>query len=371
MQTIKDTQLTVNNEGQVFYQADASNPLPGVPVATLRKGAAALAPEIVATVDILALPVLQEWLQGYIARVLEPLVALSAAKAENEAVQGICEKVYEAMGIVPREALEGLIAKLDPELRRDLRDRKIRLGPILVFQPDLNKPAAVRLRALLWSLFNDKPLPPPVPHDGVVSIKVDTATIDRNFYQAIGYPVYGARAIRIDMLDRVINAVYDSAQGGKFKAQHQMAEWLGCPIADLYAVLEAMGHKKAFDPAEQAPQTEDAKPEEAQETVATATPAVTEVAPAVQKDKIKPELATFYLKKGKAFASAAPRRERKPQAEGDKKFRKDKKPAHRADKKSGRKPEKKERIMSAGPKARPEDSPFAILGQLKVKSDGG
>ena len=53
------------------------------------------------------------------------------------------------------------------------------------------------------------------------------------------------------MLDRVICAVYDAAKEGKFQAPHQMAEWLGSNITDLYAVLEAMGHTKIYDPADE------------------------------------------------------------------------------------------------------------------------
>jgi ATP-dependent RNA helicase SUPV3L1/SUV3 len=117
----------------------------------------------------------------------------------------------------------------------------------LVFLPALNKPAGVKLRGLLYALWNDKPLPPPLPRDGVVSQKVDESA-NRDFYRAIGYPVYGPRAIRIDMLDRVISAVYDNAKDGKFQAQHKMAEWLGCQIDDLYGVLTAMGHRKIEAP---------------------------------------------------------------------------------------------------------------------------
>jgi ATP-dependent RNA helicase SUPV3L1/SUV3 len=69
---------------------------------------------------------------------------------------------------------------------------------------------------LLWALWNERLLPVEVPKDGIVSAKVEDKAIDRDFYQSIGYPVYGGRAIRIDMLDRVISAVYDVAEQGKF-----------------------------------------------------------------------------------------------------------------------------------------------------------
>lgn len=132
------------------------------------------------------------------------------------------------------------------------------MGPLLVFMPELNKPAAINLRAFLLSLWNDKPLPAEKPNDGIVSFSVEGKDIDKDYYRSIGYPVYGPRSIRVDMLDRVICAVYDGAKDGRFQARHEMAEWLGSNIADLYAVLEAMGHTKTHDPLEEKIKAEEA-----------------------------------------------------------------------------------------------------------------
>lgn len=345
-------QFSLSDAGEILYRVDASNPLPGTPVARVVKGSSPLSPLVTMEDD---LPAVQEfllnWLKGHIATVLEPLVGLVAVDDAPEPVKGICACVFQAMGIVPREELEEFIKDLDPDMRKILREKGIRLGPILVFMPALNKPAAVRLRALLWSLDHGKDLPAAVPHDGIVSTAVDPEKIDPGFYQAIGYPVYGPRAIRIDMLDRVICAVYDGAKEGKFQAKHEMAEWLGSSIEDLYAVLTAMGHRKIHDPAENA---EDVKEGE-------------EKPKAEGKPEGKPELATFALKKGKANEQAKPRSDKKPYKAQDKKKGKKKEP-----KKGGRKDQKKDqgmRIVSSAPAPKAEDSPFAILEQLKEKKD--
>jgi ATP-dependent RNA helicase SUPV3L1/SUV3 len=359
------TQYKLNDEGQILYQEHPTNPLPGVPVAHLRKGKAIMEPDfglidsnIADGLDRAAVKAaIGEWLKGHLARVLEPLVALSAIDEKADApVRGICFQVHEAMGIVPREQIEDLIALLTPESRQQLRAKQVRLGPILVFIPALNKPAAVRLRGVLWSLYNDQALPPKLPNDGVMSFKIEPGKINHNYYRAIGYPVYGTRAIRIDMLDRVINLIYEGAKEGKFRAQHQMAEWLGCGIEDLYAVLNAMGHRKIEAPVEV--KSEEAatqgKPQEAVPTeVLTA-----ETAPQVKAPQAKPELAMFYLKKGKAFE----RPQRKERPSGDKK--------KQGGKFKHKKSEKDNvRVMQAGPKPKIEDSPFAVLQHLKAKKD--
>lgn len=401
----KPEQITLSAEGQILWQQKVGSPLPGEPVARIKKSDAILAPEIeLIDSDLLAgvekdqlLAFLKDWLKAHIKTILEPLVALAEMdESVNGAVRGIAFQVYESMGIIPREKLEDLIAALTAEDRAALRARKIKLGPILVFLPALNKPAAVKLRGMLWALYNGKNLPVELPKDGIVSQKVDESSIDRAFYQAIGYPVYGGRAIRIDMLDRVISAIYDSAQGGKFQAQHKMAEWLGCPIEDLYAVLESMGHKKIHDPLDDAPKVEaavevpvaeDIKPEEPKAEVVIDTPVVEGEVPAKPAEQKKPELATFRLKKGKAFEKHQPRTdykdgkkfEKTPQKNfgadkakggGDaKNFRGDKsvdKSKRRANPKGQ---EYKKSKMVAEAKVQ-DDSPFAILQQLKKNADG-
>ena len=370
MQNAQPKQFKLNDEGQILYQPIPGNPLPGAPVATLKKGGVILAPAVEVLPGQGDAEVIEGWLRTHIATVLEPLVGLADEILEGP-TKDIAAQVFAAMGVLPREQIEALIEKLDPDARRVLRNKKVRLGPILVFQPELNKPAAVRLRALLWSLFNDKNLPAPTPPDGAVSFRIDPATADHHFYRAVGYPVYGPRAIRIDMLDRVISAVYEGAKGGKFKAQHQMAEWLGCNIEDLYAILTAMGHVKVEDPAEQ-PKAEETeiKTEEPKTEIAETAPAEA-AKPAAQP---KPELATFRLKKGKAFEKQEARKPVQHHKPQEKKPRPDKKQDKKPEKKSGKRNQstnRPEKIMSAGPKPKPEDSPFAILSQLKVKKDGG
>lgn len=397
----KNTQFTLSANGEILWQQKVNNPVPGVAVAVLEKGDHPLSPNLVlldneatakhADDKQTLINSLKLWIRGYMSETINALVMLEIPQGvdiKDDAVSKIAARVYEGMGIVPREELEDLISKLTPETRADLRAKKIRLGPVLAFIPELNKPAAVRLRALLWSIFNSSALPAQVPSDGIVSVKIEDEKADQVYYRSIGYPLYGGRAVRIDMLDRVISCVYDHADKGKFQARHEMAEWLGCSIEGLYKVLESMGHTKVYDPAEQeqaADTAEDKKSDEVVEEVRPveeATPEVsekTEETPAEEgaqtqeakpKQVEKPELATFRLKKGKAFASKgrgdagkksfADRKQGKDASSKDKKksFKK------RDDKKSKPK-DRGPRIISVEAKKSDDDSPFAILQQLK------
>jgi ATP-dependent RNA helicase SUPV3L1/SUV3 len=352
--------LSLGGEGQVLYQKLVNNPMLGEVIGKISKGASPLDPdiEIESGDHPVRAEIAQAWLTHHIGSVLDPLMKLQTVEAQDDLampVKSIAKAVYEGMGIVRREVLESVIAALDTDMRASLRALRIRLGPILVFMPDLNKPAAVRLRALLWSLWHEADLPAPVPADGVVSVSVDADSANPDFYQAIGYPLYGKRVIRIDMLDRVICAVYDSAEGGQFQAQHQMAEWLGCSIEDLYAALEAMGHrkqdeKKAAQEAKNSQESSGKAGEEKEEGQASGEKGTEE----------KPELAVFYLKRGKAFETS------KPRAAQNKRQKPAAKKSGKKDKKRSNKPKDKgPRVVTAEAEKREEDNPFAVLKQLK------
>ncbi len=414
----KADQYCLSEDGFMLWQSKPGSPLPGEKVAQLVKGDHALKPSL----DILeneitkdldkdaALRELKHWLNMHLSTVLESLVALGAEQGmqdSDDPVKAIASIVYDGLGIVPREELEVHIQKLDTEQRAQLRQKKIRLGPVLVFMPLLNKPAAVRLRALLWSLYHDKDLPAKVPADGIVSVAIEDSNADPKYYRSIGYPLYGGRAVRIDMLDRVINSVYDHAEKGKFQARHEMAEWLGCSIDSLYAVLESMGHTKVYDPqdekkdeskddaaaskdqtadtgSEQPSEKAGAEKADVQETAKVEDVKVEGAVPAgdhkpeeakeqVSQEDVKPELATFRLKKGKAFETGKSGG-KSFKGRKNKDFDKSKSKPHKGKKKGDKKDkkgkgEREARVISFEAKPKEEDNPFAVLQQLKAKSD--
>lgn len=380
--TSPDKQFSLHPDGQIFFQPDPSNPLPGVAVARIVKGEGLLKPSAELLdkamfegqdTDVITAK-LNEWLTTSIHLSLESLFRLIAGDDHTDASRAVAESVFESLGIVSRDTLHGDIAKLDEEGRKALRARKVRMGPIIIYMPDLNKPAAIKLRALLLTLWNGGVLPAQTPPDGMVSMPIEGKEIDPDFYSKIGYPVYGPRAVRVDMLDRVICAVYDAADKGVFQAQHKMAEWLGCNIPDLYAVLEAMGHTKINDPIEEKVKAEDQGEE-------TPVEAVAEEAPVAETEKTqeekpapatRPELATFRLKRNKPVAVREDRPKKPFNKKSDDKNKDggEKKKFKGKPKDKDRKPrDERERVFSAKAQAKPEDNPFAILQQLKMGND--
>ncbi|NBX66607.1 MAG: hypothetical protein EBQ96_06385 [Proteobacteria bacterium] len=302
---------SVADDGQIFFQENITNPLPGVPVGSLAKGESLLVPKAVAEgrADV------QDRLDIYIRTILEPLFKLKQVEGEGAltgAAAEIGQRLYDHLGVIHRSDLEDQIALLDADTRKLLRGKGVRLGPVLVFLPALVKPAAVKMRAMLWAIWNDKPLPIARPADGRVSEVVALASIDRHYYRMIGYPVFGPRCIRIDMLDRVVTDIYDTAQQGVFEAKHKYAEWLGCNLDDLHAILESLGHRKlkadgaiappppevppAEAPATSVPMAPEPEPADSKSTdvIAEVTEVITQITP-----KSAPVIVKFMLKRGR------------------------------------------------------------------------
>jgi ATP-dependent RNA helicase SUPV3L1/SUV3 len=335
--------FTLHEDGQITWQADKTNPLPGEKIATIVKGQSILTPDVVLS-DSVAMPqnkeIVMQWVQSHVQDVLTPLFRLmddNSHKLEG-AAREIGTHLYDHLGVIHRSEIEQFVPDLTPELRASLRHNKVKMGPILVFMYELVKPAAINLRALLWGLWHDRDLPMDRPADGRVSVHINADDIDRHYFRSIGYPVFGNLCIRIDMLDRVVTDIYDSSKNFKFQAKQQYMEWLGCGEEDLYAVLQSMGFKKLH---ENRVVEKGEEPEEKPETD--------------ENSEKRPELAVFLLKKGKISDRPKPKFDKKP----DNKAKNSKKPH--------KKPENKAKtyFFEAKSKNNDDESPFAILKKLK------
>ncbi|WP_425491347.1 helicase-related protein [Nitrospirillum iridis] len=188
---------------------------------------------------------LTRWMEAHVARVLAPLVALAAAARGgvvhggelSGAGRGIAFQVAEALGGLPRAPLEPLIAGLTREDRRRLAALGLRLGFSQVFLAALTRPAAVSLRGQLWSVARGRVLDVPAP--GRVSLPAGDLPAD--FLAAIGYIPLGARAIRVDMVDRLEKSLAGRAKAGPLTTVDDLVLSLGVPRAEVTPLMSALG----------------------------------------------------------------------------------------------------------------------------------
>lgn len=187
---------------------------------------------------------LVDWLRAHLERHLRPL--FTARETEFSGVlRGLGFQIAEALGSLPRSRVAAQLAALHNADRKELRAIGLTIGRESVFFPRLVKPAAIHLRAVLWSAYRSRPMPP-LPAPGRVCVAVD-AEHPVDFYEAVGYRPFASVAVRVDILERFAAKVRALAQNGELAADARLARLIGCDAKALEEVLAAMGYERRGD----------------------------------------------------------------------------------------------------------------------------
>jgi ATP-dependent RNA helicase SUPV3L1/SUV3 len=64
---------------------------------------------------------------------------------------------------------------------------------------------------------------------------------------SMGYPVYGPRAIRADLVERVHRTLSEAARKGPFEMPPRVGDWLGSSNGVLGEIIEAFGYRERED----------------------------------------------------------------------------------------------------------------------------
>jgi ATP-dependent RNA helicase SUPV3L1/SUV3 len=255
-----DLELTAN--GDIVWQQAAIARL-GAGASVLKPRFQILADDQLTGADRDAVQLrLEHFMRRRIAAVLEPLVKLAEAEDIAGLARGLAFRLVENLGVVARDQVANDVRTLSQEERASLRKYGVRFGAFHIFIPALLKPAATELRLLLWGLGlerdgvlnrNDLPV---IPGQGLTSAPFDRST-PKGYYRIIGFRICGARAVRIDMLERLGDlirarvfwkpAVPDqprpqgSVAGGGFTVIPDMMSLVGCSGEEFSGVLRALG----------------------------------------------------------------------------------------------------------------------------------
>ncbi|MBB4212074.1 ATP-dependent RNA helicase SUPV3L1/SUV3 [Rhodothalassium salexigens DSM 2132] len=257
----------------------------GAAIARVEKGGTRLGPQVALVDDALlsggeaqmVLARLQGWLDDRIREKLEPLVKVDEELALSEPseangvkleglARGVAFKLLESFGVLTREDVAGDLRQIDQEHRRGLRRFAIRIGATSLYQTATLKPHAVELRLMLWALWEGKQSLPAQPTPGLVTIPIDPQA-PRAFYRIAGFRVAGDHAVRIDMLERLADAVRPLGQKSQqFEVSPEIMGLVGCSGDDFAEVMRVLGYgheKKILTPEEVAAEREAAEAAEA------------------------------------------------------------------------------------------------------------
>ncbi len=236
----------------------------GEVVASFKLGKSLLEPQIILSSGALKLAdvsrdkiaaKLNMWLRAQLAQVLRPLDQLAALATKlpdhggvSGAARGLAVQIIDHGGCVRREIVETLIADITTQDCQALRGAGLRLGMVHVFAPAALKPEAARWRLALWTIrkahVRDMPniLVPDILWSGRTSLDVDRA-ISRDLYAVAGYWIVGQKAVRVDMVERLADAMRaQSKPRAAFVPDDQAISMLGLSREEFAGVMGALGY---------------------------------------------------------------------------------------------------------------------------------
>jgi len=237
-----DTEMDFTEQGGLMWGTNA--------VGKLVAGDDALKPQVVAFVDdeagVDVMTKVQRRLQHFIDRkvatLFEPLLALSKDETLTPMARGFAFRMVEGFGVVPRTAVAAEVKDLDQDARATLRKHGIRFGQFTIFMPLLLKPAATRLRLVLWSLAGKLDEFPESPPPGLVTIPSEKDA-PAGWDTMSGYRAAGARAIRIDMLERLADMLRTENSRSGFEANPDMLSITGMTLEQFADLMQGLGYK--------------------------------------------------------------------------------------------------------------------------------
>ena len=329
-----DTEMDFTEQGGLMWGSHA--------VGKLVKGAEALKPGVEAFVDEEAGPEvtekvrrrLQHFIDRKVAAQYEPLLAMGRDETLQGLARGFAYRLAEGLGVISREAVAAEVKELDQDARGALRKHGVRFGQYTVFLPALLKPAPTRLRLVLWSLWNGLSEFPESPPPGLVTIP-NIAEVPKINYTLSGYHPAGARAIRIDMLERLADILRQKDSRAGFEATPDMLSITGMTLEQFNDLMGGLGYKgekgerakvKAVAAPAPAPVEPEAVVNPIPEEVSNLAPVAEDVAAeAVVSEEAAPEapeMEVFYTftwapKPRFQRPERGPRPERAPRKEGD------------------------------------------------------
>ena len=185
---------------------------------------------------------LQHFIDRKVAAQFDPLMALSRDETLQGLARGFAYRLVEGLGVLPRDAVAEDVKALDQEARSALRKHGVRFGQFTVFLPLLLKPAPTRLRLVLWSLANGLQEFPESPPPGLVTIP-NLPDVPRTHYTLAGYHPAGARAIRIDMLERLADLLRAKDSRAGFEATPEMLSITGMTLEQFAGLMAGLGYR--------------------------------------------------------------------------------------------------------------------------------
>lgn len=168
-----------------------------------------------------------------VGRLLAPLRDLETA--EHPTLRAVAYQLRERLGTVLRADLESLLDDLDDDACRKLGQAGVRIGHVAVFLPALLRPPWLEQRATLLVVAEPAAHPPLA----LGRPSYPASMLAPNAWLTLGYVVLGARAARVDLVERAAEALASGA------AEPHALRWLCVPKGELPRATRALRERLA------------------------------------------------------------------------------------------------------------------------------
>ncbi|CAN5341555.1 hypothetical protein BH09PSE3_BH09PSE3_04630 [soil metagenome] len=181
---------------------------------------------------------IENWLSDAMHRHLTPLFAMAATGGDlftPPRVRALLAPLAASGGSVERSAIEGPLSALDVDDRRILRAAGLTVGTLDLFDARLLKPEPLRLIAVLRAV-RAKAAMPALPPPGTTVTGIADALP--------GFRRFGARQVRIDLIERIARALHDRRQARlPFVPDPALAISFGVDAVTFAHILRACGFR--------------------------------------------------------------------------------------------------------------------------------
>ncbi len=141
-------------------------------------------------------------------------------------VKAINFHLFEGLGHTSVKNIPFQIQKINENDRLAIAKLGIRLGVNLIYLPILLKPKIIKLKAILWSIYNNKFFVNHLPEEGRVNCQMNK-NVKEDFYFFIGYIPCGNIGLRLDIYERLSALVRKEGKKTKFKITEEMLSIAG------------------------------------------------------------------------------------------------------------------------------------------------
>jgi ATP-dependent RNA helicase SUPV3L1/SUV3 len=184
------------------------------------------------------------WARDLVGQLLAPLRQPAVAQLSSDA-RGLVYQLEQGLGTIHRSSAEAQLRRLVRRDRALLHSFGVEIGARLIWLPKLLRGPAPRMRAILIDAALPRGVHIEIPRSGAVAL-VPNPEIDPGAYTALGYPVFGTRALRADIVERLYTelARLRDAAGPEFELPAQLAALAGVRRDELPELVSALGQSR-------------------------------------------------------------------------------------------------------------------------------